>query len=80
MKNLFEEKQKRKKWWDSLSSSDKFELLKTFTQVYGGEADDELEKLVSKKFINDGFPSTKFMEELLKLAKSGKPFMLTGHN
>lgn len=74
--NIFTEKRKREKWWESKTREEIFSICGAFTQVFGGENDSELEQIVKERFIVDGEISVDFMESVLSAVKSGDSFAL----
>lgn len=80
MKNILTERKKRKKQWDAINKESKFLFAQAMAkQVYGGEVDQELLDLLEKDFVDREMPSIKFIEYVVELEKSGKPYLLQGH-
>lgn len=75
MKNFYSERYKKIKYWGSISKEEKFEIIKVFTQVFGGEADSELYDMVYDKLLS-GEISTRFLDAIREGVREGKPMIL----
>lgn len=76
-KNVFEKKNEKMQFWNTLTDSEKHETMKACRdQIWGGDMDDELEQLFMDNFVNGKICTLAFLKNLVRAANDDKPFIL----